>query len=73
MPQRGVVNSLLEELFKKKKLEGEFAKQKRNLLKIQLSLKTGLSINKFTPNSFDSEDEINKISEVLKNQFQMQI
>ncbi len=61
MPKQGVVYSMIEELFKQKHIVGSFSETKKNLLKIQISIKSGLSLNNFTNDSLDSEEDINKV------------
>ncbi|MBN1698750.1 MAG: hypothetical protein JW881_14640 [Spirochaetales bacterium] len=62
----GTVFRLLNDIFKFKQLDGEFAETKKRIIRIRLSLATGLSVKKFTPTSPDTSDELNKIVAALK-------
>jgi hypothetical protein len=62
----GIVVKLLDDIYKFKKIEGDFAETKKKIIRIRLSLATGLSMNKFTVTSPDTAEEVNKIINVLK-------
>ena len=67
MSSKGQIYKLLNKAFEFKNIKGDFAESKKRVIKIQLTLKTGLSMNKFTDNSEDSTEELSKIIEALKS------
>lgn len=63
----GYVYKLLNDIYAYLGEDDSFAETKQRIIRIRLSLKTGLSMNKFTSTSDDSRDEIIKILEILKS------
>lgn len=66
MMNKGVIYSLLNDVYDFLGLNDDFAETKQRIVRIRLSLKTGLSMNKYLPDSRDPPAEVSKIVEVLK-------
>jgi len=67
---KGIVKKLLYEVYSFKSpsfIEGSDAIAHQRIIKLQLTLKTGLSMNKYSDSSIDSIDEVNRIINVLKS------
>lgn len=65
--QVGLVNALLNDVFEFKKLNGPTGDTKKNIIKLQLAIKTGLSLSRFTAYTADSSEDVIKIVSTLKN------
>ncbi len=64
---KGQINRLLKKIYEYKKIEGELAETKKRIIRLQLSLKTGLSLNNYNQETDDPPEEIKKIIDTLKN------
>ena len=64
---KGYVNTILNDVYTYLGLIGSFAETKQRIIRIRLSLKTGLSMNKYTEQSEDKQEEVLKILEALKS------
>lgn len=65
--KQGVVYKLLNDIYQYLGIAGDFAETKQRIIRIRLSLKTGLSMNKFLQASDDNEEEVLRIIEALKS------
>lgn len=64
---KGSIYKLLNDVYASLGIIGEFADTKQRIIRIRLSLKTGLSMNKYTSESEDTKEEILKILKALKS------
>jgi hypothetical protein len=62
----GTICRLLEEAYSFKKITSDDDEKQRRQIRLQLSVKTGLSMNRFTRFSKDSSEDINKVIRILK-------
>jgi len=65
--QEGTVYQLLENVYKHLGIAGDFAETKKRMIRIRLSLKTGLSINRYNLHSVDMPEDVYKIIDALKS------
>lgn len=66
----GKINEILNKVYEYKNIDIDsgYAIAKQRIIRIRLSLATGLSMKKFTAESDDSEIEIKRILEALKGE-----
>ena len=64
---KGTVSTLLNKIYEFKSMTNEDAATQKRIIRLQLTLKTGLSMSKFTSISNDSEDEVKKVVTVLRS------
>jgi len=65
--QKGSVDKLLKAVYTHLGLNDNFAETKQRIIRIRLSLKTGLSMNRYTEQSEDSKEDLSKILNSLKS------
>ncbi|MBF0473586.1 MAG: hypothetical protein HQK91_09835 [Nitrospirae bacterium] len=65
--EKGIVRKLLKEVYRFKNIDSIDALAHQRIIKLQLTLKTGLSMSKYSETSIDSQDEFLRIIDVLKN------
>ncbi|MFH1242139.1 MAG: hypothetical protein V1689_07225, partial [Pseudomonadota bacterium] len=64
---KGVISNLLNKVYEYKKIEGDLSDVKKRIIRLQLSLKTGLSLNKYAEETNDSPEDVKKVINALKN------
>ncbi|MBN2737197.1 MAG: hypothetical protein JXR70_09470 [Spirochaetales bacterium] len=67
---RGKVHELLNEVYQYKNINSDngYAEAKQRIIRIRLSLATGISMKKFTPDSDDSDSDVERIVSALKGE-----
>ena len=63
--RKGAVAKILHDVYAAL-CNGNSDEVKKRIVRVQLSLKTGLNLKSYTPDSEDSEDDIKKILTVIK-------
>ncbi|MBF0564666.1 MAG: hypothetical protein HQK89_05430 [Nitrospirae bacterium] len=64
--QRGIVYTLLNKIYEYKKISQSDDDTRKRIIRLQLTLRTGLSMSKFTISSTDSPKELKRIVGVLQ-------
>jgi hypothetical protein len=63
--RKGAVNKILNDVYDAL-CDGQSDEVKKRIVRVQLSLKTGLNLKNYTPDSVDSEADIKRILDVIK-------
>lgn len=63
--QKGVIYKMLQDVYNVR-CSGSMADVRKRIIRMQISLKTGLNLNEYTPETLDSEDEIQRVLNVIK-------
>ncbi len=63
--KKGAINNILNETYNQI-CKGYLDEVRKRIIKMQISIKTGFNLNMFSEDSSDSEEDINKILDVIR-------
>ena len=62
---KGEIYRILQDVYKVR-CSGSMNDVRKRIIRVQISLKTGLNLRDYTPESFDSTEDIQKVLNVIK-------
>ena len=63
--QKGVIYKILQDVYKVR-CSGAMVEVRQRIIRMQISLKTGLNLNEYTQESMDTDEEIQRVLNVIK-------